>query len=114
MKLSLSIASGDTNSSTLDATQEWGGVSGRGNTDSGFISEAPDDLVLHRDMCIDSFPGVTGTDDQRRVAGMPGMRSPEHVGEMEREGGGVVEVEEEEEAWDEVRVSHREGGREGL
>ena len=59
-------------------TCEQGESSGRGNVDSGFISEPADDLMLGRDVSVDSS-----------------------VSNEEKEGAAVKEPE----VWDEARVS---------
>ena len=108
--------------STSDV-QEKGGSSCRGNTDSGFISEASDDLLLRRDMSVESLPGATGLD--RAGEATPSMSSPECTteegqgmaegGEGVVQDGGVAQGGDKsgedakpvvvEEVWDEAKVS---------
>jgi len=94
-------------STNIDSQQERGVSSGRGNTDSGFISEAPEDLGLRRDVSVESLLGATGT--ERGGASTP--HSPvgaAETGEGPEDEGKKEEGEKTEtvvEVWDEARVS---------
>ena len=78
---------------STQTTQEWNGASHvplpRGNIDSGFVSEAPDDLALQRDLSVESLHGSSC--------------SEERAGDVKEEQEAVV--------WDEARVSRVHGSR---
>ncbi len=73
--------------------------SNRSNVDSGFISEAPDDLNLVRGVSIESLPGSSVSDDRGGVVS-PLPLSPDVI-EVEE---GEAEPEPEPEVWDEAKV----------
>ena len=76
--------------------------SNRGNVDSGFISEAPEDLV--RGTSVESLPG-SGPSEERGGVVSPSPLTPDAI-EIE-EGEETLEKESEPEVWDEERVRVR-------
>ena len=78
-------------------------ISNRGNVDSGFISEVPDDLNLLRGVSVESLPGSGETSEDRGSVTSPLPSTPD----ITEEGEGEEKVEEkvEVEVWDEARVS---------
>ena len=89
----------------IDSQQERGVSSGRGNTDSGFISEAPEDLGLRRDVSVESLPGAAGA--ERGGAVTPSM-SPvggAETGEVQEDETKREQTEAVAVVWDEAKVS---------
>ena len=82
-----------------------GDTSSRGNVDSGFLSEVPDDLRLLHGTSVESLASGTSEERGGSVCSPPPPLTPDpiEVGEVEEEE--EEEQKSEPEIWDEARVS---------